>query len=72
MPAADTSRCAGVDDPVFHWIVVVNLPPKKLSIELFEFALRPAHDFEMNDWCSHWQSSPVLDGVETARLSRGR
>src|SRR6516164_7987725 len=48
----------GLDDAVFHWVVAVYLPSKKLTVKRLEFGAFSAHDFEMNHRCAH--RSPSL------------
>src|SRR5215470_16047562 len=44
---------SGFDHAILHGVVAVNLPSKKLTVERLKFAPFDAHDFEMNNRCSH-------------------
>src|SRR6516165_840302 len=56
---------SGLDDAILHWVVAVNLPSEELTVKRLEFAPFAAHDFEMNNRCSH--SSPFCASSDASR-----
>src|SRR5262249_45669614 len=51
---------SGLDNAVFHRVVAVYLPSKKLTVERLEFDAFSAHDFKMNHRCAHRSPSPCI------------
>src|SRR5262249_60684229 len=60
---------AGLDHAIFHRIVAVDLPSKELTIKYLEFVSLSAHDFEMNNSCSHRYPFPGSLGCVGAALT---
>src|SRR5262249_16232580 len=57
--AVDATRStSGLENTVFHRDVAVNLPAEALAVEGLKFGPFTAHNFKMNNRCSH--RSPFL------------